>query len=110
MSLDGAALREWVQRVAHGMADRRTFLRTMMGLGLSGPCLANLLALYRPAQAQTTPPGADIVPTRRGGGGKLRLLWWQAQIILNIHLPPAPRTQMLPAWSTNHCWRLTQRP
>jgi peptide/nickel transport system substrate-binding protein len=86
MSLDGAALREWVQRVAHGMADRRTFLRTMMGLGLSGPCLANLLALYRPAQAQTTPPGADIVPTRRGGGGKLRLLWWQAPTILNIHL------------------------
>src|SRR5437764_2671389 len=86
MSLDEAALREWVQRVAHGMADRRTFLRTMMGLGLSGPCLANLLALYRPAQAQTTPPGVDIVPTRRGGGGKLRLLWWQAPTILNTHL------------------------
>ena len=56
MSLDEAALREWVHRVAHGMADRRTFLRAMIGLGLSGPCLGNLLATYRPAQAQTTQP------------------------------------------------------
>jgi peptide/nickel transport system substrate-binding protein len=86
MRLDEAALREWVHRVTHGMADRRTFLRAMMGLGLSGPFLGNLLATYRPAQAQTTPPLADAVPTRRGGGGKLRLLWWQAPTILNTHL------------------------
>jgi len=86
MRLDEAALREWVHRVTHGMADRRTFLRAMTGLGLSGPFLGNLLATYRPAQAQTIQPMADVVPTRRGGGGKLRLLWWQAPTILNSHL------------------------
>ena len=53
MSLDEVALQEWVHRVAHGMADRRAFLRYMMGLGLSGPFLGNLLATYAPAQAQT---------------------------------------------------------
>src|SRR5499427_7448242 len=86
MSLDEAAIREWVHRVAHGMADRRAFLQYMMGLGLSGPFLSNLLATYAPAQAQTVQPGAGFVPTKRGGGGKLRLLWWQAPTILNAHL------------------------
>ena len=86
MSLDEVALQEWVHRVAHGMADRRAFLRYMMGLGLSGPFLGNLLATYAPAQAQTPRLVADFVPTKRGGGGKLRLLWWQAPTILNTHL------------------------
>jgi peptide/nickel transport system substrate-binding protein len=86
MSLDEAALRAWVHGVVHGMADRRAFLRYMMGLGLSGPLLSDLLATYAPAQAQTPRPASDFVPTKRGGGGKLRLLWWQAPTILNTHL------------------------
>ena len=86
MSLDEAALREWVHRVTHGMADRRSFLQYMMGLGLSGPFLSHLLVTSTPAQAQTPQPGAEFVPTKRGGGGKLRLLWWQAPTILNTHL------------------------
>ncbi len=86
MSLDATALREWVQRVVHGTADRRAFLRCMLGLGLSGPYIAHLLTACTPAQAQTKQPAADFVPTRRGGGGKLRLLWWQAPTILNPHL------------------------
>src|SRR5215475_869891 len=86
MSLDAAVLREWAQRVGHGTVDRRAFLRSMMALGLSGPLIANLLAAYTPAQAQTKQLAADFVPTRRGGGGKLRLLWWQAPTILNAHL------------------------
>jgi peptide/nickel transport system substrate-binding protein len=86
MSLEEAALHEWVHRVTHGMADRRAFLRYMMGLGLSGPFLSHLLATFTPAQAQIPQSVADFVPTNRGGGGKLRLLWWQAPTILNAHL------------------------
>src|SRR5882724_2960480 len=86
MRLDEAALREWVHRVVHGMANRRAFLQYMMGLGLSGPFLSHLLATYAPAQAPTPQPRAEFVPTKRGGGGKLRLLWWQAPTILNTHL------------------------
>ena len=86
MSLDGVALREWVHCIVHGMADRRAFLRYMMGLGLSGPFLSHLLAPSTPAQTQTPGPVAGFVPTKRGGGGKLRLLWWQAPTILNTHL------------------------
>lgn len=78
MSSDATALREWVQRVVRGTADRRAFLRWMMWLGLSGPFIAHLLAAATPAQAQAKQPAADFVPGKRGGGGKLRLLWWRS--------------------------------
>jgi peptide/nickel transport system substrate-binding protein len=80
-------LRQWVCRVAEGKASRRHFLRTMLGLGLSAPFLAHLLATYAPA-ARPSGRGAPsaLTPTKRGGGGRLRLLWWQAPTILNGHL------------------------
>jgi peptide/nickel transport system substrate-binding protein len=85
--IEDTDLRQWVRRVAEGKASRRHFLRTMLGLGLSGPFVAHLLATYAPA---ATPSGrtaaAAVTPTKRGGGGRLRLLWWQAPTILNAHL------------------------
>jgi hypothetical protein len=78
MSLDEVPLREWVHRVVHGMADRRAFLRYMMGLGLSGPFLSQLLAPSTPAQAQTPWPVADFVPIkhcRSVNGGWARRSW-----------------------------------
>src|SRR6266581_2207258 len=33
MRLEEQELREWVQRVAHGQASRRQFMRTMLGRG-----------------------------------------------------------------------------
>jgi peptide/nickel transport system substrate-binding protein len=82
--IDEKALRAWVRRVVTKEASRREFVRYMMGLGFSGPFIANLLAAYTPAQAQ--PKAPTFEPTKRGGGGKLRLLWWQAPTILNGHL------------------------
>ena len=80
-------LRAWVRRIATGEASRRQFIRTMLGLGLSGPLIADMLATSTPAAAQDM-PGAPhaFTPTRRGGGGKLRLLSWGAPTILNAHL------------------------
>ena len=86
MGLEEHELREWVWRVAHGEASRRHFLHTMLGLGLSGPLIADLLATYAPAAAQGTHDAQQaFTPTGRGGGGKLRLLYWQAPTILNAH-------------------------
>ena len=48
MGLEEHALRAWVQRVATGEASRRQFLHTMLGLGLSGPMIADLLAAFTP--------------------------------------------------------------
>jgi peptide/nickel transport system substrate-binding protein len=86
MALEEQELRAWVRRVANGQASRRHFMRTMLGLGLSGPLLADLLATYAPAAAQGTGAAQPtFTPTRRGGGGKLRLLFWEAPTILNDH-------------------------
>lgn len=84
--LDEKALREWVRSVTRGETSRRDFLRTMVALGVAGPLANSLLAAYAPAAAQTQAPADDFVPTKRGGGGKLKLLWWQAPTTLNVHL------------------------
>jgi peptide/nickel transport system substrate-binding protein len=87
MPIHPAELQAWAQQVVAGRASRRHFIRTMLGLGLSGPCIAHLLATCRPAAAQPRPAGAaTFTPSKRGGGGRLRLLWWQAPTILNAHL------------------------
>src|SRR5712691_2184796 len=91
MGLEEHELRAWVRRVAHGVASRRHFLRTMLGLGLSGPLIAEMLATGTPAMAQG--PGVaqqTFTPARRGGGGKLRLLYWQAPTVLNAHFSRSP--------------------
>ena len=75
-----------LQRVVCGDMPRRDFLRTMLSLGVSGPLLAQMLATVLPASAQTPARSPQFTPTRRGGGGKLRLLWWQGPTILNPHL------------------------
>jgi peptide/nickel transport system substrate-binding protein len=87
MGLEEHELRAWVRRVPNGQASRRQFMRTMLGLGLSGPMIADLLASSAPAAAQGTPGGQPtFTPTKRGGGGKLRLLSWAAPTILNPYL------------------------
>jgi peptide/nickel transport system substrate-binding protein len=87
MAIEEHELRHWVCRVIAGKAGRRQFMRTMLGLGLSAPLVASLLATYSPAAAQSTrtTPSA-YTPSKRGGGGRLRLLWWQAPTIANVHL------------------------
>jgi peptide/nickel transport system substrate-binding protein len=87
MSIAEPELRQWVHRVIEGKASRRQFMRTMLSLGLSAPFVAHLLSTYAPGAA----PGARVTPsaftpTKRGGGGRLRLLWWQAPTIANVHL------------------------
>lgn len=84
--LDEQALCEWIRSVARGEMNRRDFLRTMAVLGVTGPLANSLLAAYTPASAQPTSAADDFVPTKRGGGGKLKLLWWQAPTTLNVHL------------------------
>ncbi|PON14545.1 hypothetical protein C2W62_28490 [Candidatus Entotheonella serta] len=81
--LDEKALREWIGSVARGETSRRDFLRTMAVLRVSGPLASSLIAPY--AGAQTNSAADDFVPTKRGGGGKLKLLWWQAPTTLNVH-------------------------
>ncbi len=92
MALDEHVLHTCVRRVATGEANRRDFIRAMLGLGLSGPLIAEMLATHTSAIAQETRAvRATFAPTRRGGGGKLRLLYWNAPTILNAHFAGGAR-------------------
>jgi peptide/nickel transport system substrate-binding protein len=76
-------LRALIERVRQGELPRRRFIQQLAGLGLSAP-MASLLLMHE-GIAQTVPP-MPYKPTRRGGGGTLKLLWWQAPALLNPHL------------------------
>jgi peptide/nickel transport system substrate-binding protein len=81
---DERVLSEWVDRLQRGALGRREFMRGLLELGLTSPLIAELLRSRGIAEAQ--PRRAPFTPTRRGGGGELKTLWWQAPTILNPHL------------------------
>src|SRR5438093_5149454 len=85
------ALRELIDAVEVGRLSRRRFVQTMIGLGLTAPLAAQMLAAAGPVQAQ--PKALDFTPTRRGGGGPLRTLWWQAPTLLNPHFATGTKDQ-----------------
>src|SRR5687768_1384707 len=66
--------------------SRRQFLHALMGLSLWGPLVASHFATATPMTPRVRMAQAPWTPTTRGGGGTLRLLWWQAPTIANVHL------------------------
>jgi peptide/nickel transport system substrate-binding protein len=83
-------LRHWIARVKDGTVTRRQFTRMMVGVGLTAPMAAQMLAASSVAQAQTK--GA-YAPTKRGGGGPVRVLWWQGATLLNPHFATGTKDQ-----------------
>src|SRR5256885_1101185 len=73
--MDEQTLRELIGHVKTGRLSRRLFVQTMISLGLTGPMAAQLLA---PGATRAQPRAAGFTPTRRGGGGLVRLLYWAA--------------------------------
>src|SRR5580765_7250131 len=72
--------------VTAGQLSRRRFVEPMLTLGLTAPMAARMLASPGAAATQSAAPAST--PMRRGGGGALRLLYWQAPTLLNPHLTP----------------------
>jgi peptide/nickel transport system substrate-binding protein len=75
-------LRELISAVRARRVSRRAFVHKMVGLGLTAPFATQLLA--NAGLAQTVLP-SDYKPTKAGGGGALKLLFWQAATLLNPH-------------------------
>src|SRR3981081_1471476 len=75
-------LRDLIGAVKAGHVSRRTFMRRMVGLGLSAPFASLLLSHAGVAQAAAQ---SDYKPTKAGGGGPLKMLFWQAPTLLNPH-------------------------
>ena len=90
--MDDHALHGLISDVKAGRLSRRTFVQTMIGLGLTAPLPAQMLASAGAAHAQ---PKASTgpAPTRRGGGGPLKTLWWQAPTLLNPHFATGTKDQ-----------------
>lgn len=85
-------LRDMIGRVQRGTLTRRGFVRRMAALGLTAPMATQLLAITgaAPAAAQSVPA---YRPTRRGGGGPLKILYWQAATLLNPHFAAGTTNQ-----------------
>jgi peptide/nickel transport system substrate-binding protein len=89
LAMDEHTIRELVADVRNERLPRRRFLHTMLAAGLTMPMAANLLSAAGVAHAQ--PKTRAEAPTRRGGGGQVRMLYWAAPTLLNPHLAVAPK-------------------
>lgn len=86
--MDGQDLRAFREHVERGTLTRREATHRLLGLGLSLPMAYALLAGAGVSSAQAQGQGTapfTYAPTRRGGGGALRLLFWDAPTTLNPH-------------------------
>jgi peptide/nickel transport system substrate-binding protein len=83
-------LRRLIEKVREGQLGRRAFIARIASLGLSAPMAAQLLMHCGVTQAQTA---SVYKPTRRGGGGPLKLLWWQGATLLNPHFATGSKDQ-----------------
>src|SRR6266480_2024766 len=83
-------LRDLIAATKAGRVSRRAFVRRMVGLGLTAP-FASLLLAHAGVAAE--PAKSDYKPAKAGGGGALRLLFWQSPTLLNPHFAVGTKDQ-----------------
>lgn len=83
-------IRALVEDVREGRLARRSFIQRMVSVGLTAPMASMMLMHYGVAQTQATVP---YKPTKRGGGGALKLIYWQASVHLNPHYAGGTKDQ-----------------
>src|ERR1700744_3917756 len=70
-------LRGLIANVKAGRLSRRGFVRRLLAIG--GVAMAQPKSTYK--------------PTKRGGGGLLKVLWWQGPTLLNPHFAVGTKDQ-----------------
>lgn len=83
-------LRELIEDVRAGKLPRRNFIQQLVALGLTAPMASMLLMHEGIAQTQASIP---YKPTKRGGGGALKIIYWQAPVHLNPHYAGGTKDQ-----------------
>ena len=83
-------LRQLIEEVREGSLPRRSFIQQMVGLGLTAP-MASMMLMHE-GIAQTAAP-IPYKPTKRGGGGTLKMLYWQGPVHLNPHFAGGTKEQ-----------------
>ena len=81
--MNESGLRALIDEVGRGTLPRCCFIARLATLGIGGP-MASML-LMEAGLAQTAAAALPYKPTKRGGGGPLRLLYWQGPTLLNPH-------------------------
>src|SRR5437879_1602211 len=83
-------LRAMIARVKDGRMSRRAFVQRIVALGLTAPMAGMMLSHSGVAWGQTA---FAYKPTKAGGGGSLKMLWWQAPTLLNPHFAVGTKDQ-----------------
>jgi peptide/nickel transport system substrate-binding protein len=99
-------LRVLIEEVREGKLPRRNFIQQMVMLGLTAPMASMMLMHEGIAQSAATIPYKG---TKRGGGGVIKLIWWQGAVHLNPHFAGGTKEQdatrifyePLAAWDTD---------
>ncbi len=88
--MDEQGLRGLIAEVRVGRLSRRAFVQRMLALGLTAPMATQMLGWSGVAMAE---PAFQYKPTKRGGGGALKVLWWQGATLLNPHFAVGTKDQ-----------------
>jgi peptide/nickel transport system substrate-binding protein len=83
-------LRDLIAEVKTGRMSRRAFIQRMIAVGLTAPMAGMMLSQSGVVMAATAIP---YKPTKAGGGGLLKLLYWQAVTLLNPHFAVGTKDQ-----------------
>lgn len=83
-------IRELIEEVRAGKLPRRRFIQQLVALGLTAPMASMMLMHEGIAQTQASIP---YKPTKRGGGGPLKIIYWQAAVHLNPHYAGGTKDQ-----------------
>src|SRR5258708_28405073 len=83
-------LRNLIADVKTGRLSGRTFVQRMIAVGLTAPMAGRMLSHSGVAMAETATP---YKATKAGGGGPLKLLYWQAVTLLNPHFAVGTKDQ-----------------
>ncbi|MBX9907934.1 MAG: peptide ABC transporter substrate-binding protein [Beijerinckiaceae bacterium] len=83
-------IRHLIGQVKDGAMSRRSFMRKMLAVGIAAPIASQMLVWHDVAMAQST---RVYKPTKAGGGGPLKILYWQAVTLLNPHFATGTKDQ-----------------
>ena len=83
-------LRALIAQVKDGTMSRRSFVQRMIALGLTAPMAGMMLAHSGVAWGQSS---FQYKPSKAGGGGALKTLFWQAPTLLNPHFAVGTKDQ-----------------
>jgi peptide/nickel transport system substrate-binding protein len=91
--MDEKALRGLISEVKDGKLSRRSFVQRMVALGLTAPMATQMLTFSGLPASAAMEEKFKYAPTKRGGGGPLKVLWWQGATLLNPHFAIGTKDQ-----------------